>query len=340
LDTAERTAIIPSLRVIARASPEDKFILVNHLRELGEVVASTGDGTNDAPQLKAADVGFSMGISGTDVAKEASDIILLDDNFASIVKAVMWGRNVYDSIRKFLQFQLTANIVAVSIAFIGAVSKGFTPLSAVQLLWVNLIMDTFAALALATEAPTTDLLKRPPHGRHASLITFKMWRLIIGQVLYQLGMMMTLLFAYSELGQLGILPRTKSTPATLEFIQGVQSTIIFNSFVFCQIFNEINCRKLEDELNMFSKFFNNHLFLVIMVFTIVVQVLLVQFSGEQWTQCYALLPQEWLVCLVLGALCLPLGFILRLIPVPNDRNRVKVSHLHGPLVEEDVTAIP
>lgn len=163
--------IIPRLRVIARSSPEDKLRLVKRLRELGEVVAVTGDGTNDSPSLKEADVGFAMGIMGTEVAKEASDIILLDDNFNSIVKAILWGRNVFDSIKKFVQFQLTVNLVAVIISFIGAVTGGESPLKAVQLLWVNLIMDTLAALALATEAPTPELLDRPPHGRKASLIT-------------------------------------------------------------------------------------------------------------------------------------------------------------------------
>jgi len=159
LSDEELDNILPKLQVMARCSPQDKFRLVHRLRERGEVVAVTGDGTNDAPQLKEADVGFSMGIAGTEVAKEASDIILLDDNFSSIVKAVMWGRNVFDSIRKFIQFQLTVNLVAVIIAFVGAVSKGESPLKPVQMLWVNLIMDTMAALALATELPTVDLFE-------------------------------------------------------------------------------------------------------------------------------------------------------------------------------------
>ncbi len=143
------------LKVMARSSPEDKYILVTGLKEGGiNVVAVTGDGTNDAPALKKADVGFAMGKAGTEIAKEAADIILMDDNFSSIVTAAKWGRNIYQCIRKFLQFQLTVNIVAIFMAFIGGCFLGESPLTSVQMLWVNLIMDTFASLALATEPPS------------------------------------------------------------------------------------------------------------------------------------------------------------------------------------------
>lgn len=173
LSEAEMDRILPNLRVLARSSPEDKRILVARLKALGETVAVTGDGTNDAPALKAADVGFSMGISGTEVAKEASSIVLMDDNFASIITALKWGRAVNDAVQKFLQFQITVNITAVLLAFITAVySPEMKPvLRAVQLLWVNLIMDTFAALALATDPPTEKILDRQPQGKKAPLIT-------------------------------------------------------------------------------------------------------------------------------------------------------------------------
>ena len=168
------------LKVLARSTPEDKYMLVTGLKELHSVVAVTGDGTNDAPALKKADVGFAMGITGTEVAKEASDIILLDDNFASIITAVKWGRNIYTNVRKFLQFQLTVNVVAMFIVFLGGVVVSDPPLTSVQMLWVNLIMDTLAALALATEPPNESLLKDKPYSRQELIVTPVMWRNIIG----------------------------------------------------------------------------------------------------------------------------------------------------------------
>ena len=157
--------ITDELRVLARSSPEDKYVLAPGLKQLGNVVAMTGDGSNDAPALKKADIGFAMGIAGTQVAKEAAGIILLDDNFSSIITAVKYGRNIFDCIRKFLQFQLTVNIVAIFMAFLGAVVIKESPLTPIQMLWVNLIMDTLAALALATEPPSNDLLNRMPYSR-------------------------------------------------------------------------------------------------------------------------------------------------------------------------------
>lgn len=226
LTLSEMDAILPRLQVLARSSPEDKRILVSRLRELGDIVAVTGDGTNDGPALKMADVGFSMGIAGTEVAKEASSIILMDDNFSSIVKAIMWGRCVNDAVKKFLQFQLTVNITAVMLTFISAVASSDqkSVLTAVQLLWVNLIMDTFAALALATDPPTLELLARNPEPRNAPLITFRMWKMIIGQAIFQV--VVTLVLLYSSV---------LNYPSDSVVLQ----TVVFNTFVFCQIFNEI-----------------------------------------------------------------------------------------------------
>lgn len=179
---------------MARSSPDDKYLITTGLKQLDHVVAMTGDGTNDAPALKKADIGFAMGIAGTEVAKEASGIILLDDNFCSIVTAMKWGRNIFDSIRKFLQFQLTVNFVALVMAFVGGAILRESPLNPIQMLWVNLIMDTLASLALATEPPSDELLKRKPYSKREGLITAQMWKFIISQGLVQIAILGTILF--------------------------------------------------------------------------------------------------------------------------------------------------
>ncbi|RTG90507.1 Ca2+ transporting ATPase, plasma membrane [Schistosoma bovis] len=266
----------PQLRVLARSSPQDKYTLVSgiidsHISTRREVVAVTGDGTNDGPALKKADVGFAMGIAGTDVAKEASDIILTDDNFTSIVKAVMWGRNVYDSISKFLQFQLTVNMVAIIVAFVGACLITDSPLKAVQMLWVNLIMDTLASLALATEIPTEELLERAPYGRTKPIISRNMIKNIIGQSIYQLSVIFFLIW-FGELlldveNGRGLSAKGINRP-TEHF------TVIFNSFVMMTLFNEINARKIHGQRNIFSGLTNNLLFVIIWISTFILQVII------------------------------------------------------------------
>uniref|UniRef100_A0A8C1JSH0 Calcium-transporting ATPase n=1 Tax=Cyprinus carpio TaxID=7962 RepID=A0A8C1JSH0_CYPCA len=265
--------IWPKLRVLARSSPTDKHTLVkgiidSTILEQRQVVAVTGDGTNDGPALKKADVGFAMGIAGTDVAKEASDIILTDDNFSSIVKAVMWGRNVYDSISKFLQFQLTVNVVAVIVAFTGACITQDSPLKAVQMLWVNLIMDTFASLALATEPPTEALLLRKPYGRNKPLISRTMMKNILGHAVYQLTIIFTLLFAGEQIFDID---SGRNTP--LHAPPSEHYTIVFNTFVMMQLFNEINARKIHGERNVFDGIFNNMIFCSIVFGTFVIQLI-------------------------------------------------------------------
>ena len=186
---------IDNLDVLARSQPEDKYTLVTGLMQLGHVVAVTGDGTNDAPALKKADIGFAMGIAGTELAREAAGIILLDDNFSSIISAILWGRNIYDNIQRFIQFQLTVNIVAVSCAIVGAVTIKQSPLTAVQMLWVNLIMDTFASLALATQPPTQSMLERPPVPRNVSIVTKLMWKHILGQAVLEITVVFIMMYA-------------------------------------------------------------------------------------------------------------------------------------------------
>jgi Ca2+ transporting ATPase len=202
-------------------------------------------GTNDAPALKRADIGFAMGVSGTQIAKDAADIILLDDNFASIVTAAKWGRNVYASIQKFLQFQLTVNISAVVTALVGAFAYQVSPLAAIQLLWVNLLMDSLASLALASEPPVPELLQRPPVNRTDSMITPRMWANMLGQATYQIAVVMTLLFAGPEL--FGIPAGHIAAHSESGDDESVHYTLIFNSFVWMQLFNEVNARKLRGE---------------------------------------------------------------------------------------------
>ncbi|ETN58050.1 plasma membrane calcium-transporting atpase 3 (pmca3) [Anopheles darlingi] len=289
----------PKLRVLARSSPTDKYNLVKGIIDSKvsasrEVVAVTGDGTNDGPALKKADVGFAMGIAGTDVAKEASDIILTDDNFSSIVKAVMWGRNVYDSIAKFLQFQLTVNVVAVIVAFIGACAVQDSPLKAVQMLWMNLIMDTLASLALATEMPTPDLLLRKPYGRTKPLISRTMMKNILGQAVYQLVIVFGLLFVGDRFLDI---ESGRGQPLNSEATQ--HFTIIFNVFVFMTLFNELNARKIHGQRNIFQGLFTNPIFYSIWIVTLVSQVFIIQF-GKVAFSTKALNVEQWLWSVFFG----------------------------------------
>lgn len=305
--------IWPKLRVLARSSPTDKHTLVKGIIdstvvEQRQVVAVTGDGTNDGPALKKADVGFAMGIAGTDVAKEASDIILTDDNFSSIVKAVMWGRNVYDSISKFLQFQLTVNVVAVIVAFTGACITQDSPLKAVQMLWVNLIMDTLASLALATEPPTESLLLRKPYGRNKPLISRTMMKNILGHAVYQLIIIFTLLFAGEKMFNID-----SGRYADLHAPPSEHYTIVFNTFVMMQLFNEINARKIHGERNVFEGIFNNMIFCTIVFGTFVIQIVIVQFGGKPFS-CVGLNIEQWLWCIFLGFGCLLWGQVISTIP--------------------------
>ncbi|KEF50966.1 Ca2+-transporting ATPase [Exophiala aquamarina CBS 119918] len=288
------------LCVLARSSPDDKRILVKALKELGEVVAVTGDGTNDAAALRAADVGFSMGITGTEVAKEASDIILMDDNFSSIVKALAWGRTVNDSVKKFLQFQITVNITAVILTFVSAVSDDdeTSVLNAVQLLWVNLIMDTFAALALATDPPVYTVLDRKPEPRSTPLINVTMWKMIIGQSLYQLTVTFILHFA---------------GPGFLYYPADEQKTLVFNVFVWMQIFKLVNSRRIDNKLNIFQGLHKNWLFMLMFTIMAAGQVLIVFIGGDAFVVT-RLNGAQWAISLVLGFMSIPMGILIRLIP--------------------------
>ena len=235
------------------------------------------------------------------VAKEASDIVILDDNFSSIVKSVMWGRSVFDKIRKFLQFQLTVNVVALTLTFVSAVTGSEPPLNAVMMLWVNLIMDTMGALALGTEPPSVNLLLRRPYKRNASLISNKMYRNIFVQFVFQMALLSYLLLIGAP--HFSAVEHSK-----------VHLTIIFNTFVFCQVFNEINARSIGDEMNIFKGLGKSPLFIGIIIFTVLAQYGIVEFGGD-FVRTVNLTPDQWIKCILLGALSLPLGGVMRLIPV-------------------------
>lgn len=255
-------SIAPQLEVLARAEPMDKLRLVQALQKNGDVVAVTGDGTNDAPALKNADVGLAMGKSGTDVAREASDIILLDDSFPTITSAVWWGRALYENIQRFIQFQLTINLGACLIVFLAPLMGFPSPFNIIQLLWINLIMDTLAALALCSEAPHRALLKRAPVPRDDKIITPYMWRniVIIGLFYVIIGLWCI------KTGFLG-------GNTAIE-----KSSMFFTTFVLAQVWNAIHCRSLDGIMPPFFK--GNPTFFGVMAIIILAQILMTQFGGK------------------------------------------------------------
>jgi magnesium-transporting ATPase (P-type) len=432
-------SILPRLRVMARSSPDDKYLLVTRLNghgvpstkeeweekhkakvgvswethkdlllpgyreeweetrpDGGDIVGVTGDGTNDAPALKAADVGLAMGITGTKVAQGASDIVILDDKFSSIIKAILWGRSVYDNIRKFLQFQLTVNVVALGIVFIGACAGfGGSPLTAVQMLWVNLVMDTLGALALGTEAPTRELLNRKPYKRSSPLLARPMLRNIAFQSAFQLILLIVLLFAGSDLFNVPFgtvckryiisshsskswehdgntikcadfttycgnsmedtCYKKKQTFGTSfskleEFAETCldckkgdyrHGTIMFNSFIWCQFFNEYTSRNLFDEVNPFRGILSfengfkvaNWAFVWVSIFTAGFQILFVEVFGK-FASTSPLPWNHWLITIALGFIGVPIGMFYRFIPVKEDPNTF-FDALHGFVKEEN-----
>jgi Ca2+ transporting ATPase len=329
--------IVPNLAVLARSAPDDKYTLVTGLRQMGHVVAVTGDGTNDAPALRKADIGFAMGIAGTEMAKEAAGIILMDDNFTSIVRAVVWGRNIYDNIRSFLQFQITVNLVAVISAMVGAIVVQQSPLTSVQLLWVNLIMDSFASLALATDPPSDKHLTRKPYKRNEFIISKTMWKNVIGQSCLQLIIVFGILFAGEYM-----IPENDTRSAIIkngDFVGSGRNyhfdgekdyydkfrdpdygpsrhlTFIFNVFVLLQLTNEINSKKLRDEVNVFERVFSNWLFIVIILGTYGTQALIVHVTGYAFSvSFYGLSGYQWLICFALSTLSFIWRLFLLLIP--------------------------
>jgi len=365
--------LIENLLVMARSQPIHKYSLVLGLKSLGSVVAVTGDGTNDAPALSKSDVGFAM-FAGTDIAKEASDIIIIDNNFSSIVIAIIYGRNIYDNIRKFLQFQLSVNFCACLLVFICACIGNETPLKPIQMLWVNLIMDSLGSLALATEPPYDELLQREPTKRNESIISALMWKHISIQSLIQLILLIVMFLIAPEfmkeqdvvrltenyiiLDCYGELPGGKTNPDYIIYgpeskwgttklaiganeercgnyadrqdlsvaykeyqdSQGgtVHMTLIFTIFVFYTLFNQFNCRIINDQFNIFVRITRSLLFPLITFFEMALQVILVQFGNTVFHCCErGLTGKQWGICIGFSAITFVVSFICKLIPLEN-----------------------
>ncbi|KAL2202900.1 calcium-translocating P-type ATPase [Sarocladium strictum] len=293
-------AVIPRLQVLARSSPEDKLLLVTHLKGMGETVAVTGDGTNDALALKAADVGFAMGVQGTEVAKEAASIILLDDNFSSIVSALSWGRTVNDAVRKFIQFQFTINIAAGTLTIITELA-GSAIFTVVQLLWLNLIQDIFASLGLATDKPSKDFLLRKPDPRNSSIVTITMWKMILLQAVYQLAVVFTLHY-----GDFQVFNPDRSA--------AYLRTLTFNTFIFMQTFNQHNCRRVDNNIGIwYQGVLRNPWFIGVQCVTIAGQFIII-FKGGEAFDTVPLSGQGWGWTMLFGGLTIPLGALIRQVP--------------------------
>ena len=293
----ELKAILPHLRVVSRALPTDKSRLVRVAQEMDMVVGMTGDGVNDAPALKKADVGFAMG-SGTEVAKEAGDITILDDNFASIEKAILYGRTMFKSIRKFLIFQLTVNVAAVLICFIGPMLGENVVLTVIQLLLINLAMDTLAAIAFGSEPALKEYMKDKPIPRQASIISKEMFVEIIISALYITFICLAILF----------LPPIRNLFGDVDTIY--LKSALFATFMMAITFNGFNART--SHLNPFEGLGRNKSFLIVMAVIFLMQFIFVTFGGKVLSV-ESLSPTSWLICIGLAFLVIPIDIIRKAI---------------------------
>jgi Ca2+-transporting ATPase len=306
------TRQLTGLRVLARARPLDKYKMVELLQEQQQVVAVTGDGTNDAPALKKADVGLAMGIAGTEVAKEASKIVLLDDAFSTIVKAVHWGRSLYENIQRFIQFQLTINVSALTIAFLGPFFGVRPPFTVLQLLWINVIMDTFASIALCSEPPRPGIMNMPPKRKDENIVTPAMVKTIFATAGFFVVTMMVLLIGMERYGWFA--PGSGPNPENWNFapLSIRQVSIFFTVYVFFQVWNQINCRSLTPDSSGLSGILGNPTFLMIAGTVAVVQAIILSVPRVNHIfQVEALSLFDWLCILAGTASVLLFGEIAR-----------------------------
>ncbi|MDU2266371.1 MAG: cation-translocating P-type ATPase [Clostridium celatum] len=306
----EVKAIIPNLRVIARALPTDKSRMVRLAQELNLVCGMTGDGVNDAPALKRADVGFAMG-SGTDVAKEAGSIVILDDNFKSIENAILYGRTIYNNILKFIKFQLTINVAAVAVCAISPFFGIEEPLKITHILWINLVMDGLGALALGSEPALKTYMKEAPKSRTQSIVS----RTMMNQIVFA-GIWVTILsFLFLKL------------PFFTEMFTNTEEhmTAYFSMFVLCAVFNGFNVRSTST--NIFEHINENMSFLKVMGIIVVVQVVLTVIGGEVFS-CTPITPSHWLVIILMALTIIPVDMIRKVI-----FNSIKKENVKEQVVE-------
>lgn len=289
---------LKGIRVIARALPSDKSRLVRIAQDMNLVVGMTGDGVNDSPALKAADVGFAMG-GGTEVAKEASEIIIMDDNFSSIDKAILYGRTIFNSIRKFIIFQLTINVAAVLISFVAPLLGMEYPLSITQILWINLVMDTLAALAFGGEPALKRFMQEKPKKRDESIVSGYMWSSILVGALLTFGLSM--FFLLSDFTKTVFRPDADNAYLLTGF---------FAFFVFTSVFNAFNART--DRINIFDNLLKNKGFLRVIMLIVVVQVIMTYFGGAI-LRSYGLTLSEWVMVLVMAIIIIPVDMARKVV---------------------------
>ena len=289
---------IKNISIVARSKPDTKMRIVQSLQENGEVVAVTGDGINDAPALNKADVGIAMGISGTEVSKNSADIILTDDSFSTIVDGIKWGRGIYENFQRFIQFQLTVNIVAFAIAVISQLMGREMPFTTIQLLWVNIIMDGPPALALGLEPVRDYVLNRKPINRKSGIIA----RSMSLNIFINASLIIAIVYGQYIFNVLGATPEQ-------------QSTVVFSLFAFCALFNALNCREFGTNSTL-PNFFKNKLALQVILITSVAQILFTQVF-KKFFNSVSLSPYMWLKIIILASTVLILNeivkFILRLL---------------------------
>lgn len=312
------------LKIIARCTSEDKFLLVAGIKQKGGLVGMTGDSIADADALKKANVGLCMG-SGCDVAKDNSDLVILDNDFNSIHKSVKWGRAIFDNVRKFIQFQLTINIVLCFITILGGMTLGHPPLNVVQMLWVNLIMDILGAIAIGTEPYKKNQEKSNRISRRDKIILAEVWRQVLVQALYQVLVCVFLMYFgqfifFENSFNLVTTPMRDDLGKATDRL--VLDTIVFHSFILMNLFNQVNCRVVDArEVNVFLTLFNNPTFWIVMAFEFFIQQLMINAGhstlGSALLGTAPLTPGQVGTCWGLGIFSLVVNVALKQIPLEN-----------------------